>query len=103
MKGESKEGHERNINDMKQVDEYKPPGKIKDASTIKDLAYYESDEHEIEISDSSKQVETSKEPIKDTHIVNRVHNLSVGIIIAKPAAVGVQIIRRGITEGVISR
>ena len=60
MKAEAEEGHERNINDMMQVDEYKLPGKNKDASTINDSEYYESDEHEVEISYSSKQVEASK-------------------------------------------
>ena len=45
---------------MTQVDEYKSPGKNKDASMINDSAYYKSDEHEVEISDSSKQVESSK-------------------------------------------
>ena len=60
MKSESEEGHERNINDMTQVDEYKSPGENKDASTINDSAYYELDEHKVEISDSSKQVEESK-------------------------------------------
>ena len=38
LKAESNEGHERNINDMTQVDEYKSPGKNKDASTINDSA-----------------------------------------------------------------
>ena len=45
---------------MTQVDEYKSPGKNKDASMINDSAYYKSDEHENKISDSSKQVEASK-------------------------------------------
>ena len=54
MIAEAEEGHERNINDMTQVDEYKSPVKNKDALTINDLAYYESDEHEVEISDSIK-------------------------------------------------
>ena len=56
------------------------------------------DEHEDEISDLSKQVEASKEPITDTHVCNT----SVGIVIVKPAAVGVEIIGQGITQGVIS-
>ena len=75
MKTEAEEGHEHNINDMTQVDEYKSPGKNKDASTINDLAYYELDEHKVEISDSSKHVESIKEPIPDTHIFDRVRNL----------------------------
>ena len=67
--------------------------------TINDSAYYNEDEHKDEISDSSKQVEASKEPITDTHV----RNTSVGIVSVKPAAVGFGIIGRGITQGVISR
>ena len=51
MKAKSEEGHERNINDMTQVDEYKSPGEIKMHRQIKNSAYYESDDHEVEISD----------------------------------------------------
>ena len=47
MKAEAEEGHEHNINVMTQVDEYKSPGKNKDASTINDSTYYESDEHKV--------------------------------------------------------
>ena len=78
---------------MMQLDEYKSPGKNKDASTINDSAYYESDDHEVEISDQSKQVEESKEPITDTRIVNRVIKLS-GVSV-KPAVNRVGIIGRG--------
>ena len=74
LKAEEEAGHELNINNMTQVDEYKSPGKNKDASTINDSEYYKSDDHEVEISDSSKQVEASKEPITDTHIFDRVCN-----------------------------
>ena len=38
-------------------------------STINDSVYHESDEHADTISDSSKQVDASNEPITDTHIV----------------------------------
>ena len=68
-------------------------------------AYYKSDEHEVEISDSSKQVEASKEPITDTHIVERVCNLLYLIVSVKPAVIGVGIIGRGgcgITQGMIN-
>ena len=60
MKDEKEAGNERNILDMTQVDEYTLPGKYKDASTVNDSAYHNSDDYEDEISDSSKQVETSK-------------------------------------------
>ena len=104
LKAESEAGHECNINDITQVNEYKSPGK-KDASTINDSAYYNSDYHEDEISDSNKQVEASKEPITDTHIFDRVCNLLDGIVSVKPAVTGVGIVGRGgrgITQGVIS-
>ena len=74
LNAEYEAGHERNINDMTQVDEYKLLGKNRDASSINDSAYYESDEHEVEISDLSKHVEASKEPITETHIFDRVCN-----------------------------
>ena len=45
---------------MKQVDEYKSPGKNKDASTINYSAYYKLDENEVEIIDLSKQVERKR-------------------------------------------
>ena len=68
MKAEKEAGNERNILDMTQVDEDISPGKNKDASMVNDSEYHNSDEYEDEISDSSKQVEVIKEPIKDTHI-----------------------------------
>ena len=71
-------------------------------STINDLVYYESDEHADTISYSSKQVDASNKPITDTHIVEGVNKLSVGIVSVKPAVIGVGIIGRGITQGVIS-
>ena len=46
LKSEEEAGHELNINNMTQVDEYKSPGKNKDASTINNLAYHNSDEYE---------------------------------------------------------
>ena len=86
---------------MMQVEEYKSPGKNKDASTINDSAYYKSDEHEVEISDQSKQVEASKEPITYTHVCNT----SVGTTSVDPAVIGARIIGqggRGITQGMIN-
>ena len=49
----------------------------------------------------SKQVDASNKPIRDTHIVEGVNNLSVGIVSVKPDVIGVGIIGRGITQGVI--
>ena len=63
--------------------------------------YYESDEHAYTIIYSSKQVDASKEAIKDTHIVEGIHNLSVGIVSVDTAVIGVVIIGQGITQGII--
>ena len=76
--------------------------KNKDTSTIIDLVYYESDEHVDTISDSSKHVDTSNEPIKDTHIVDGINNLSVGVVSVEPDVIGVGIIGQGLTQGVIN-
>ena len=45
--------HERNINNITCEDVYTSPTKKKEAKTIKDSVYYESDEHVDKISDSS--------------------------------------------------
>ena len=98
---EKEAGHERNILDMTQVYKYMSPGKNKNASTVNNSAYHNSDEYEDEISDSSKQVEASKEPIPYNHVCNT----SVGTTSVNPAVIGVGIIGqggRGITQGVIN-
>ena len=41
--------------------------------------------------------------MKNTHIVDRVCNLSVGFISVEPSVIGVGIIGQGITQGVINR
>ena len=64
---------ERNKLDMTQVDDYKSPWKYKDASTVNDSAYHNSDEYEDEISDSDKKVEANKDPITDTHVHNHLN------------------------------
>ena len=70
LKSEEEAGHERNINNMIQEDDYKSPWKYKDATTVNDTsndtAYAFLNSFNDDISDSSKQFETSKEPIKDT-------------------------------------
>ena len=58
--------------------------KKKETKTINDSVYYESDEHTDTISDSIKQVDASNKPIKDTHIVEGINNLSVGIVSIEP-------------------
>ena len=63
--------HECKINNISCDDLYKYSMKNKYVSTINDLVYYESDEHVDTISDSSKQVDASNDPIKETHIFDR--------------------------------
>ena len=101
LKAEKEAGHKRNILDITQVDEYMLPGENKYASTVNDSAYHNSYEYEDKISDSSKQVEASKEPITYTHV----RNTSVGTTSVDPAVIGVGIIGRGgcgITQGMIN-
>ena len=76
--------------------------KNKYVPTINNLVYYESDEHVDTISDSSKQVDASNKPIKETHIVNRINNLSIGVVSIDPAVIGVGIIGQGITHSIIN-
>ena len=64
----------------------------KDVIKINDSVYYESDEHVDTISDSSKQVHARNDPIKETHIVDRVCNLSVRVGSLEPAVIGIRII-----------
>ena len=71
--------------------------KNKNVSTINYSVYYDSDEHGDTIIDSSKQVDTSNKPIKDTHIFEGINNLSVGIVYVDPDVIVVGIIGRGIT------
>ena len=102
LKSEKEAGHECNILDMTQVDEYMSPGKNKDASTVNDLAYYNLDEYEAEISDYDKKPEARKEPITDTHVCNT----SVGTTSVYPYVIVVGIIGRGgcgINQGMINK
>ena len=61
LKAEEEAGHECNINNMTQVDNYKSPWKDKDATTVNDTAYTSLNSWNCDISDSSKQVETQPE------------------------------------------
>ena len=76
--------------------------KNENLSTINDSVYYELDENVDTISDLKKTVDASNDPITDTHIVEGINNLSVGIVSAEPAVIGFGIIRHGITQGVIN-
>ena len=53
--------------------------KKKDVSTINDSVYIDYDEHVDTIRDSRKQVDARNDPIKETHIVKGVSNLSIGV------------------------
>ena len=87
--------HKRNINNISCDDVYTSPMKKKDASTINDSVYYESDEHADTISDSIKQVDARNDPIKETHIVNRISILSIIVGSLEPAVI--RIIGQGST------
>ena len=123
MKYEDEEDHERNIENMIQEDDYKSPWKNKDAivaatvnNALDDTGYTFLYSYLTDKSDSSKQVETSKEPIKythtikeqikdiqtikepikdDTHIVNRVRSLQDGPTNVDPVVTRVGIIGQG--------
>ena len=60
------------------------------------------DEHVDTISDSSKHVDASNKPMRYTHIVDRINNLSVKVVSVDSAIIGVRIIVHGITQGVIN-
>ena len=75
------------INDITCDDSYQSPMKNKNVSTINNSVYYELDEHVDTISDSNKHVDLRKYPIAETHIVDRVCNLSVRVGLFKPAVV----------------
>ena len=62
--------------------------KNKYVSTINDSVYYELDEQVDTISDSNKQVDTRSNPMEETHIVDRVRNLSVWVRLFDPAVIG---------------
>ena len=76
VKYEYEEYHERNIENMIQEDDCKSPWKNKDApvattvnNALDDTGYTFLNSYQTDKSDSSKQVETSKEPIKDTQTI----------------------------------
>ena len=70
---------------MTQVDDYKSPWNDKDATMVNDTSYIFLNSWNDDESDSSKQVDTSKEPIKDTHV----HDTSVGTTNVDPVVTGV--------------
>ena len=125
MKSEDEAYHERNIDNMTQVDDYKSTWKNKyatDATTVNnaldDTGYTFLDSYHTDTSDSSKKVETSKEPIKDTqtikepitydtHIFDRCRYVqdgptNMGPIITRVGIIG-QIEPRTISRGSISQ
>ena len=55
------------------------------------------------ISDSSKQVDARNDPIKETHIVDGINNLSVGVGSLEPAAIGIGIIGQVSTQLITNR
>ena len=111
VKYEEEAGNERNIDNITQKDDYKLPWKDKDATdattvnyTFDDTRFTFLNSFQDDTSDSSKQVETSMEPIKDTqtnkepiiddtHIVDRVIYLQDGPTNMDPVVTEVGIIR----------
>ena len=76
VKSEDEAEHECNIDNMTQVDDYKFPWENKDATVativnnaLDDTGYTFLDSYYTDTSDSSKHVETSKNPIKDTQTI----------------------------------
>ena len=76
LKYEYEAEHERNIDNMTQVDDYKSPWKNKDATvattvnnTLDDTGFKFLNSFQDDTIDSSKQVETIMEPIKDTQTI----------------------------------
>ena len=61
--------------------------KKKDLSTINDSVYYESDEQVDTIIYSNQQAHLKNNPIEETHIVDRVRNLSVVLGLFEPAVI----------------
>ena len=114
LKSEEEARHEHNINNMTQQDGYKSPWKDKDATTVNDTvndtAYTFLNSWNDDISGSSKHVDmskqpikdtqTSKEPVTDTHIVDRVCKLSVGTTNVDPVVTGVGIIGQGVPRDI---
>ena len=94
--------YERNINNISCDNEYFSPMKKKDVSTINDSVYSDLDEHADTISYSRKPFDASNKPIKDTHIVKVIINLSFGFVSVKAAIIRVGIIRQVITQDVIN-
>ena len=82
----------RNINNITCDNLYQSLMKNIDVSTISDSIYNYSDEHVDTIIDSIKQVDARYDPIKETHIVERVSTLSIGVGSLEPAVIGIGII-----------
>ena len=89
---ETESEFKRNYNEITCDTSYQSLIPKKYVLTINDSVYYESDEHVDTISDSSKQVDTRNNPIKETHIVDGISTLSIGAGSIEPAVIGIGII-----------
>ena len=85
----------RNHNEITCNTSFKSPILKKDVLTINNSVYYESDEHLDTISDFRKQVDARNDPIKETHTVDGINTLSIGVRSTKPAII--EIIGQGCT------
>ena len=88
--------HKRNINNITCDDLYQSPMKNKYVSTIIDSVYNESDEHVDKISDSSKQADPRNDPIKETHIFDRVCTSSIRVGFLETSVIRIN--RQNITD-----
>ena len=79
--------HGYNINNITCDDLYQSPIKNKDVSTINDSVYNQSDEHIDTIIDSIKHGDARNNPIKETHIFDRIITLSIGVGSLEPAVI----------------
>ena len=94
---------ERNYNEITCNTSYQSPILNKDILTINDSIYYDLDENVDTISDYSKQVDARNDPIKETHIFDRVRKLSVGVGSLEPDVIGIGIIGQGSTQFITNR
>ena len=86
---ETEEEFERNYNKITCDTSYQSPMKKNDVLTMNDSVYDETEEHVDMISDYRKQVDARNDLIKETHIVNRISTLSIGVGSLEPDVIGI--------------
>ena len=84
---ETESEFERNINEITCNTSFQSPIQNKDVSTINNSVYYESEDQVDTISDSNKQVDPSRDPKEETHIIDIIRKLSVRPILFEQAVI----------------